>query len=77
MLGVDSEPMGFDLDTLPVVNCANGEVWSDKAGKFELRPHRPESRLTSCLPFAFDPLAECPMFDSELAPEERLPRQMM
>jgi putative DNA primase/helicase len=65
-VGVDTEPMGFDADVLPVVNCANGEVWRDKLGKLDLRPHRPESRLTSCLPFAFDPTAKCPVFDSAL-----------
>ena len=66
LLSGDSEPMGFNLDTLPVVNCDNGEVWIDKKGKPELRVHRPDSRLTSCLPIACDPEATCPIFDSTL-----------
>ena len=49
-----------------MVNCANGEVWLDKDGKAELRPHDPASRLTYCLPVAFDPSATCPIFDKTL-----------
>ena len=63
MLGGDEDRIGFNADPLPVVNCANGEVWLDKDGKPKLRPHDPASRLTSCLPVAFDPSATCPMFD--------------
>ena len=37
------ESLWFKEDPLPVVNCANGEVWIDKSGKPELRPHNPES----------------------------------
>ncbi len=66
MLGGDEDLMGFNADPLPVVNCANGEVWLDKGGKPELRPHDPASRLTSCLPVAFDPSATCPIFDETL-----------
>ena len=66
MLGGDEDLMGFNADPLPVVNCANGEVWLDKDGKPELRPHDPASRLTSCLPVAFDPSATCPIFDETL-----------
>jgi putative DNA primase/helicase len=65
-LGGDNKTMGFNLDAPPVVNCHNGEVWIDKEGKPELRPHRPDSRLTSCLPIAYDPEATCPTFDSAL-----------
>ena len=63
MLASDDDMMGFNENPLPVVNCANGEVWLDKDGKAELRPHRPVSRLTSCLPIAYDPSATCPIFD--------------
>jgi D5 N terminal like len=66
MLGGDEDLMGFNADPLPVVNCANGEVWLDKDGKSELRPHDPASRLTSCLSVAFDPSATCPIFDETL-----------
>jgi putative DNA primase/helicase len=66
MLGGDEDLMGFNSDPLPVVNCANGEVWLDKDGKPELRSHDPASRLTYCLPVTFDPLATCPIFDKTL-----------
>jgi putative DNA primase/helicase len=66
MLGGDEDLMGFSGDPLPVVNCVNGEVWLDKNGKPELRPDDPASRLTSCLPVAFDPSATCPIFDKTL-----------
>ena len=66
MLGGDEDLIGFNADPPPVVNCANGEVWLDKGGKPELRPHDPASRLTYCLPVMFDPLATCPIFDKTL-----------
>lgn len=66
MLGGEEDLMGFNADPLPVVNCANGEVWLDKDGKPELRPHDPASRLTSCLPVAFDPSATCAIYDKTL-----------
>jgi putative DNA primase/helicase len=66
MLGGDEDLMGFNADPLPVVNCVNGEVWLDKDGKPELRPHDSASRLTSRLPVAFDPSATCPIFDKTL-----------
>jgi putative DNA primase/helicase len=66
MQASDDDLMGFNDDPLPVVNCANGEVWLDKDGKAELRPHRPESRLTSCLPITYTPAATCPVFDKTL-----------
>jgi putative DNA primase/helicase len=66
MLGGDDDLMGFNADPLPVVNCANGEVWIDNDGKPELRPHDPASALTYCLPVAFDPSSTCPIFDKSL-----------
>jgi P4 family phage/plasmid primase-like protien len=65
-LGDDEDLMDFNADPLPVVNCANGEVWLDKDGKPELREHDPASRLTSCLPIAFDPSATCPILDQAM-----------
>ena len=47
-----------------MVNCDNGEVWIDKKGIPELRPHRPDSRLTSCLPIAYHSKATCPIYDN-------------
>ena len=66
MLGGDEDLMGFNAVPLPVVNCTNGEVWLDEDGKPELRKHDPASRLTSCLPIAFDPSATCPMLDKAM-----------
>jgi putative DNA primase/helicase len=63
MQASDHDLMGFNDDPLPVINCANGEVWLDKYGKPELRPHRPESRLAACLPITYDSAATCPIFD--------------
>ena len=66
MLGGDEDLMGFNAVPLPVVNCANGEVWLDADGKPELRKHDPASRLTSCLPIAFEPSATCAMHDKAM-----------
>lgn len=60
------ESQWFGEDPLPVVNCANGEVWIDKTGKSELRPHKSASYLTSCLQITFDPSATCPAYDKAL-----------
>jgi putative DNA primase/helicase len=49
-----------------IVNCLNGEVWLDSMGKPELKPHNPQSYLTSCLPIDYDPLASCPAYDAAL-----------
>ena len=51
MLGGDEDLIGFNADPLPVVNCANGEVWLDKDGKPDLRPHDPTSRLRIACPW--------------------------
>ena len=32
-----------------------------------MKPHQPESNLTSCLPIIYDPLASCPLYDDALA----------
>lgn len=67
LMSTDVDVMGFCDDPSPVINCKNGELWLDKNGKPELRPHRPESRLTYCLPVAYDPAATCMMYDAALA----------
>lgn len=66
LLATDDDVMGFNDDPSSVVNALNGEVWISKDGKAELRPHRPESRLTSCRPIKYDPSATCPLFDAAL-----------
>lgn len=66
MMGTDDDVMGFNDDPSPVVNCANGEVWIEPDGTIDLRPHKPESRLTYCLPIKYDPKATCPIYDITL-----------
>ncbi len=51
---------------LPVINCQNGELWIKDNGSVTLKPHKPESRLTFCLPISYDPKAECPKYDAAL-----------
>jgi len=67
MMSTNVDVMGFCDDPSPVINCKNGELWIGKDGKPELRDHRPESRLTYCLPIAYDPAATCMMYDAALA----------
>jgi hypothetical protein len=33
LLATDDDMLGFNDDSLPVVNCANGEVWLNKDGQ--------------------------------------------
>jgi putative DNA primase/helicase len=50
-----------------VLNVRNGEIHIEaKSGRVALRPHNPDSRLTTVLPVAFDPEAQCPRFDAFL-----------
>lgn len=46
----------------PVINCKNGELWLNKDGTHELRPHNYRSYLRTCLNVDYDPSAECPLF---------------
>jgi putative DNA primase/helicase len=56
----------LDVDPLPVINCANGELWLTPDGGVELRPHQPTSLLRHCLDVAYDPTARCPEYDRAL-----------
>jgi putative DNA primase/helicase len=56
----------FNLDPLPIINCANGELWLTPDGGVELRPHQPTSLLRHCLDVAYDPTARCPEYDRAL-----------
>jgi len=67
LLGTDEDVMGFNDDPSPVVNCANGEVWIEGDCTASKLPHRPESRLTYCLPINYDPDATCPKYDEALS----------
>lgn len=67
LLGTDEDVMGLADNPLPVINCLNGELWIEDDGSVTLKPHRPESRLTYCLPISYDPKAECPKYDGALS----------
>ena len=56
------DPLRLNSIRPSVINCINGELHllDDNA---ELRPHSPESYLTSCSLIAYDPLAKAPTFD--------------
>ena len=66
LLGTDEDVLGLSYDPPSVTNCANGEIWIDAEGKSALRLHRPESRLTHCLPIKYDTEAKCPIYDKTL-----------
>ena len=66
LLGTDEDVLGLSDDPPSVTNCANGEIWIDAEGKSELHLHRPESRLTNCLPIKYDTEAKCPIYDKTL-----------
>lgn len=66
LLGTDMDVMGLADAPRPVINCANGEVWITSDGSPELKPHNPASRMTYCLPIAYEPEAVCPRYDQAL-----------
>ena len=47
---------------VPVINCANGEVWIEKDGTHILKPHNHRSYQLRCLNVDYDPSAQCPLF---------------
>jgi P4 family phage/plasmid primase-like protien len=47
-----------------IINCGNGELHIDgESGAAMLRPHDPQSFLTSCLPVDWKATAKCPRFE--------------
>ncbi|QDM26271.1 hypothetical protein FNL56_09355 [Tardiphaga sp. vice304] len=60
---VGGDPLRFIAAPLPVINCANGELWLKRDGTIELRQHDPKSYLRHCLDVEYDPDAECPLYD--------------
>ena len=42
---VDDDRLRFLASPLPVINCANGELWINPDGTVELKPHRAKSYL--------------------------------
>lgn len=60
----ENDPLRLLDSNIPmVINCQNGELWFDKDGEVELKPHRAESYLRYCLNVAYDPAATSPIFD--------------
>jgi putative DNA primase/helicase len=65
-LAANDDLLDFNVNPLPIINCANGELWLTADGSVELRPHRPESYLRHCLDAAYEPSARCPEYDRAL-----------
>ena len=80
-LATENDPLAFVANPLPIINCANGELWIGDDGEFRLRSHKPNSYLRHCLDVEYDPHAECPEYDRAVReifsaaenPEEMVP----
>jgi P4 family phage/plasmid primase-like protien len=48
------------------INLTNGTLWFQKDGTYRLKPHKREDLLTTQIPYAYDPEARCPSFDTML-----------
>ena len=76
--GDDSDPLGLRRARPAIINCRNCEIHFDVNGSWVIRDHDPQQFLTSQVPVAFDPLADCPewdrfcamIFDRSLEPDE-------
>ena len=62
---IQGDPLRLNSTRPSVINCANGELWLTDEGA-QLRPHRPESYLTSCSTIKYDPLAMAPTFETAM-----------
>lgn len=49
-----------------VINTLSVELHMTDSGAFELKPHSPDSNIMTCLDFAYDPDAKCPLFKEAL-----------
>ena len=65
-LAMKDDLFAFAAEPLPVINCANGELWIAPDGSVELRSHKPKSYLRHCLDVTYDPEAKCPDYDRAL-----------
>ncbi len=59
----EQEWLGLNARPKRIINVKNGEIHIDKNGDIELTNHNPESKLTYCIGTAYNPEAECPLFD--------------
>lgn len=78
-LGTDEDVLNFQEEPYPIINFLNGELWIGKDGNEELRPHKPESRLFYCLPFAYDPKAKASLYEKvmlDIFAESSNPKEM-
>jgi P4 family phage/plasmid primase-like protien len=50
----------------PVINCANGEVWTKPNGRYTFKKHKPENNLTHRLDIPFEKDADCLLFKETL-----------
>lgn len=62
----EDDPLRFEAQPLPVINCRNGELWFDDKGEVRLKPHSPASGLRHCLEVDYDQAATCPRYDNAL-----------
>jgi P4 family phage/plasmid primase-like protien len=58
--------LGSKKDPEPVVNCSNCEIWLQEDGTFQRKFHKPESRLTYCLPLEYSEKASCELLDETI-----------
>lgn len=60
----DPDPLGLMEEFKPpVINCLNCEIWFNRDGTYEVRPHDPVHHFTSQVPVAFHEKAEAPEWD--------------
>lgn len=65
-VGSQHDALHFVTAPPPVINVLNGEVWLLPDGSHELRPHSPATGSRHVLEVAYDPKAECPIYDGAL-----------
>jgi putative DNA primase/helicase len=49
-----------------VINTTTGEIWLKSDGSYEFKPHNPDSRLFSCLPYGNVPKAKAPLYTTTM-----------
>ena len=65
-LALREDPLAFLSSPPCVINCSNGELWIDDAGRPELLPHNPRSYLRQYIDVVYDPKAKCPLYKKAL-----------
>lgn len=63
----NNDPLNLNSFEAPrVINCTNLEVWIDDDGEVTTQEHNPIHLLTSQLACEYDPMAECPTWDTAI-----------